>query len=714
MIADKMDPGLRIKVRNTFIQAIEDPADDNDDGDLWRTTSEGGVPRPNALPLALPIRRLSECREHAKDELTDAADAPPDEPSPNIAWETNTPTASPPGSPRIQLPPVLQTLSENLQPMSSATLMSGPQLMQQHLLAAPAKDLVASMQWNRSCGTMSGPSGQESQSNQKLKNVNDSRKLGALNQSKRDTDKVAVAPVPTATTAQLFPMVLPVPVIPATAAAQDVLPPPAGSVMTTPQGPLAMPSGVGMMAAATPGPVTTAGAIAPTIPAMMAPVSGFPAAVSPGMTGTMPIVAAAMPIAAPMVEPMMWNQLMTPAVASNAGASTQGPVGAGQVQAQLPVPVPFVPPGWVMVPANQVAPMAMTTPHLAQASEATESPTSRMMPSAAATHAGTAAVPPAVAPVMPAAGVGMAPFMTAGPTPAAYQMPTPTSGATSSVMMVPVLLPGEDAADGPSARMIVPQTKVLQGANPGTYGNGGDSTPPPPPPPPLPQHSTGYPGPPGDMTRGGQTLLPSFPLTFSNKHCFYEKMAQSGVLSEDARQFTKTRFDGRLSIVTENRVQGRGVHRYLMQFTEGELSSADGVGFVFSTLLPCPKNIQRIVSIFINRAGRICTRARSVIKRSDASVKRLDLGDWIELVVDLNEEVAYCTVWPEDGSRNSRATLAFGQILSGMLEEDARNQGGRWDYQRIQNKKIEDIDICGAGYFGCLVKNEGVTVTLGS
>jgi len=168
-----------------------------------------------------------------------------------------------------------------------------------------------------------------------------------------------------------------------------------------------------------------------------------------------------------------------------------------------------------------------------------------------------------------------------------------------------------------------------------------------------------------------------------------------GVLSEDRRQFTKTKFKGRLSLVTENAVHSRGVLRYAMQFTSGELSSADGLGFVFSSTLPCPKNIQRIVSIFVNRAGRICMRARDQVIRSDIGVKRFELGDWVGLTVDLEEQVATFTVWPDNGGKCSAAHFAFGDALASLKES--------WQ----QPTKV-------VGHFACVIKNTGVSVTLGS
>jgi len=172
------------------------------------------------------------------------------------------------------------------------------------------------------------------------------------------------------------------------------------------------------------------------------------------------------------------------------------------------------------------------------------------------------------------------------------------------------------------------------------------------------------------------------------------------MISNDARQFTKTEFQGRLSLVTEDELHSTGTMRYVMQFTSGELSSADGLGFVFSSTLPCPKNIQRIVSIFVNRAGRICMRAHDEVKRSDLGVKRLELGDWVGVEVDLEEKVATFTVWPKHGGKPSNASFAFGQILAQLNQKN------------VKARAPERPQV--TGHFACVIKNTGVTVTLGS
>eukprot|EP00438_Fugacium_kawagutii_P029854 Skav235133 [mRNA] locus=scaffold321:292321:302055:- [translate_table: standard] len=74
------------------------------------------------------------------------------------------------------------------------------------------------------------------------------------------------------------------------------------------------------------------------------------------------------------------------------------------------------------------------------------------------------------------------------------------------------------------------------------------------------------------------------------------KNSTMGVMSADARTFTKKYNKGRaeaeapLSIVSENKVHFQGgTVRYALQFTEGELCSADGVGFILSADLPCTR-----------------------------------------------------------------------------------------------------------------------------
>lgn len=185
---------------------------------------------------------------------------------------------------------------------------------------------------------------------------------------------------------------------------------------------------------------------------------------------------------------------------------------------------------------------------------------------------------------------------------------------------------------------------------------------------------------------------------FAARHRFHAETAKMGLMAPDLRTFTKEQFHGRLSVITEDRVKVEGLHRYSVQFCSGELSSADGVGFIFSEKLPCPKNIQKIVSIFVNKTGRIFMRAHAEVLRSDQMMlKPLELGDWIELEMNLEERCATFTVWPVDRALHaSCVTLNFGRALQDL---------------RTFAPHIPDSV---AGFMAVVVKNSGVTVALAS
>jgi len=195
--------------------------------------------------------------------------------------------------------------------------------------------------------------------------------------------------------------------------------------------------------------------------------------------------------------------------------------------------------------------------------------------------------------------------------------------------------------------------------------------------------------------------MPEMPVSeqkipFGTRHQFHEETITMGDVSNDRRDFVKREFMGRLSIITEDQINHGGILHYAVQFTEGELSNADGVGFILSSKLPSPKNIQKIVSIFANRTGRICVRAQSEVVRCDMSVKRIHIGDWVSARIDLDRRLAKFTVWPSSGGAPSSATLDFGAIL------DAKR------------RTMPSLPKTASGYFACVVKHTGVGVRLGS
>mmetsp|Transcript_18 Transcript_18/g.43 ORF Transcript_18/g.43 Transcript_18/m.43 type:complete len:730 (+) Transcript_18:45-2234(+) len=194
---------------------------------------------------------------------------------------------------------------------------------------------------------------------------------------------------------------------------------------------------------------------------------------------------------------------------------------------------------------------------------------------------------------------------------------------------------------------------------------------------------------------------PSASLTFGSLHSFHSEFSTMGQLRSDARQFTKQAYEGRLSVISESQVHTGGVHRYLVQFSEGELSKADGVGFIFSPRLPCKKNIQRIVSIFANQHGQICMRIFENLLRADVCVEPLKLGDWVEMVMDLDNQTVTFSIWPaaEGSTPTSRAVFSYGETLKDFYDK-AQSASRRLDFRK--------------GHLACVVKNAGVTVTLGS
>jgi len=213
------------------------------------------------------------------------------------------------------------------------------------------------------------------------------------------------------------------------------------------------------------------------------------------------------------------------------------------------------------------------------------------------------------------------------------------------------------------------------------------------------------------MTRAGQdretgevakeaseALLAGPPV--GSRHSFHQETKGMGIVRPDFRQFTKVGYEGRLSVVSESQVHQDGLQRYLVQFTAGELSRADGVGFVFSQRLPCAKNIQRIVSIFVNQRGRICMRVFAEIDRAEAFVKPLELGDCVEMAIDLNNQVCTFNVWPH-------WALAGWPAMSGRPVSTAEFSFG----SRMTNLSEKPIKL-NVGHLACVVKNVGVTITL--
>jgi hypothetical protein len=205
-------------------------------------------------------------------------------------------------------------------------------------------------------------------------------------------------------------------------------------------------------------------------------------------------------------------------------------------------------------------------------------------------------------------------------------------------------------------------------------------------------------------------MMPPYPMMsapelgsgppFGILHRFHPECHQTMGVCPDLRWFTKQGFEGRLSTVTEDKVHtsSEGLLRYVVQFVGGEMSPADGVGFVFSNKLPCPKNIQKIVSIFVNAAGRICVRVyEEMIKVPEkvAWLKQLELGDWVELAIDLDAKTVTFHVWAcHTYEHRAEAHVDYGKHIE-------------------KYPKHSKVDLS-QGYLACVVKNQHVTLVLGS
>jgi len=194
------------------------------------------------------------------------------------------------------------------------------------------------------------------------------------------------------------------------------------------------------------------------------------------------------------------------------------------------------------------------------------------------------------------------------------------------------------------------------------------------------------------------SMAPATEIPFGQRHSFHKEVKGFGEASSDLRQFTKgSDFEGRLSVLSGSEVQRSGVQTYLAQFSGGEMSKADGIGFVFASRVPCAKNIQKIVSVFVNQRGRICMRVFGDILRAKAHVKAIKLGDWVEMTVDLDNSVATFRVWPSNPSPGAEAPRSSAEFHFGE--------------RLAQAERAVKLDV---GHFACVVQNVGTTITLGS
>ncbi|CAE7597288.1 PEP [Symbiodinium sp. CCMP2456] len=155
---------------------------------------------------------------------------------------------------------------------------------------------------------------------------------------------------------------------------------------------------------------------------------------------------------------------------------------------------------------------------------------------------------------------------------------------------------------------------------------------------------------------GGYGHIPPAPRL----HRFHVR-GKAETFAEDGRSFTKKQ-KGRLSLVSEDRVHKKGVERYQVSFLSGELSRADGVGIIFSSHLPKNSDIQQIVSVFLNRTGRLCSRVNQRVIRIASTLPQIELGDVIEVENDIDMRCATFTIWSASGAAPATTVVSYVQV----------------------------------------------------
>ncbi|KFG49408.1 hypothetical protein TGFOU_208510 [Toxoplasma gondii FOU] len=136
--------------------------------------------------------------------------------------------------------------------------------------------------------------------------------------------------------------------------------------------------------------------------------------------------------------------------------------------------------------------------------------------------------------------------------------------------------------------------------------------------------------------------------------------AKVGLLSNNGRRFWKKRKAGMISLVYENALRSSHVHAYRYDILQGNVSAADGAGFVFANRVPCGKNIQTLWSVFVNRQGTLCKRmGQNLVRLPPPGLKPLEAGTSVYLLVDLDCKVAVFQMRTAAGTETPPRVVAF-------------------------------------------------------
>jgi len=197
--------------------------------------------------------------------------------------------------------------------------------------------------------------------------------------------------------------------------------------------------------------------------------------------------------------------------------------------------------------------------------------------------------------------------------------------------------------------------------------------------------------------------------SFGHKHYFHYETTKTGYCTLGPYGTVRSvwkggEFDRRLSLVTEGETHTGGEHKYLVQFT-GTVSDADGVGFVFSPKLPCPKNIKKICSLFLNKKGRVKRRVFDVMVDCQIFVPNFVEGDWVEMCINLDKSEATFTIWPWDA-------CYWNPMWGKYKVRTSPISYGTWfDTKRDDSEEKVDLNT---GHLACVVKSESGVVSIAS
>ena len=175
-----------------------------------------------------------------------------------------------------------------------------------------------------------------------------------------------------------------------------------------------------------------------------------------------------------------------------------------------------------------------------------------------------------------------------------------------------------------------------------------------------------------------------YPLANEWTRNFHSDAVNCGDITDGGAKFTKTKYHGRLSMISEGIVHTNTTFNACIRFTEGDVSIADGIGFVFGQNLPCTKNIQMINSIFFNKRGQIAIRRKSEVHRLDRDqLAPLQINRPVVMHVDLINRHVTFYVPDSNGTTRTSTTVYFDDFWPGVVP---------------------------SGYICCVIKNQGVTV----